>query len=526
MLSVDFVNVSEGWIKSGQAEASATKQTKERNAPFISNQLDSASFSCKNLKFEPSFFDAANLSSPTNRSTGYDDTSFFVGCFSPDHQSGFVFDSPGHFPHWIHPGSRSESGEVHVEDTFIHDSVPATSDFLRVKLEAGQSHLGSPLQSSDHHFGFVFDSPRHFPLWIHPGSRSDSGEVQDEVAFARLHLKPEASCFLFQASSEAASPSCPQSAASVRCDGEASKCLDGFQEFNNCDNVGPSLEVKIVAVTAKTNLSKKIDLEKLCEADSTHFGFRVAHLDPECSKDSLRPTQDFRNSIQYLLQFPAPMCDSSCKKFTGRIFHNGTVTISSIKTSNDITGTVDQCLRTVVEQIRRAHDASVASGSIVVQNLQAEYLTFADPQFSLNLTFPLGFLVNYPKLRKIFKQGEEFIGLDDTKITINSTKEEQKCGQGVFLKVSQSKIKFSDEVFHASFTVFHTGTVQARATCKNLEEMEYLISNMYHVLNIHRFEIMPLGPDEEFISKRRSRRQNPSAARSHPYDDAKKHSGS
>jgi hypothetical protein len=277
--------------------------------------------------------------------------------------------------------------------------------------------------------------------------------------------------------------------------------------------------VKVVAVTVKTNLSKKIDLEKLCEIDSTHFGFRVAKLGPDCSPEPHCQSQDFRNSIQYLLQFPA-VCEDSCKKFTGRIFNNGTVTISSIKTQSDIIGTVDQCLHAVVQQISMAHNASVTVGSVVVQNFEAGCLTFADPQFSLNLTFPLGFLVNYPKLRSIFCQGNEFPGLDDTKIVINSAKAEQKCGQGVFLKITQSKLKLPEELFHASFTIFHTGTVQARATCKNLEEMEFLLSNMYHILNLHRSEITPAGPEEEFMSKRKKARQNASDLRSHPYADA------
>lgn len=81
----------------------------------------------------------------------------------------------------------------------------------------------------------------------------------------------------------------------------------GFFDFESFMNMrGPALDVKIVAVTAKTSLSQKIDLEKLCSADSTHFGFRVAKLDN--SQEAPRQTQDFRNSIQYLLAFPTS-CD-------------------------------------------------------------------------------------------------------------------------------------------------------------------------------------------------------------------------
>jgi hypothetical protein len=314
--------------------------------------------------------------------------------------------------------------------------------------------------------------------------------------------------------STTSSTACQELEPAASCDRLEASCFEGWDV---------SLPLNIVAVTAKTNLStKKVDLEKLCEMDSTHFGCRVANLKTDCSPEAPRQSQDFRNSVQYLLQFPLS-CEESCnkkEKFTGRIFNNGTITISSIKTQSDIIGTVGQCLQTVVEQIRLAHDASVAVGSVVLQNLGAfETLTFADPQFSINLTFPLGFLINYSKLRNIFKQGDEFVGLDDTKIFINSAKEEQKCGQGVFLKVTQSKLKFPDDLFHSSFTIFHTGTVQARATCKNLEEMEFLLTNMYHILNLHRSEIMPAGPEEEFISKRRARRQIAAVARSHPYAD-------
>jgi hypothetical protein len=506
MLSVVSSDVSEGWIKGGLAEAPATKQTKEHYVPCItSHNLESSSYGGMNLKSEPSAAESENPSStPSSQWPACDENSAFFGSGSPDH---FCFiESPAHSPgfligeqspRWIQPGSRSESFDLHVADATVADAFmfpSSTCGFPFVKFEAVANFLGDcsqvsaescsqasvPFTSTGDHFRSF--SQNSFPLST--GSSSCQG------------FEPGSSCNRSDAT-----------------------CHD----FEGWDVTHTSLPVNIVAITAKTNLSiKKVDLEKLCEMDGTHFGCRVANLKTDCSPETPRQSQDFRNSIQYLLQFPPALCEESCnkkEKFTGRIFNNGTVTISSIKTQNDIIGTVGQCLQTVVEQIRMAHDASVAVGSVVLQNLEAGCLTFADPQFSINLTFPLGFLVNYSKLRSIFKQGDEFVGLDDTKIFINSAKEEQKCGQGVFLKVTQSKLKFPDDLFHSSFTIFHTGTVQARATCKNLEEMEFLLTNMYHILNLHRSEIMPAGPEEEFISKRRARRQIAAVARSHPYAD-------
>ncbi len=494
MLSVVSSDVSEGCIKCGLAEATATKQTKERAAPCInSNTRESTSLGRMNMKSEHSEPEVDNYSSTplSSQWPACDDTSAAF-LRSPDHFPSFLFDSPGHSPIYIcgsspsriFPGSRSESCDV--EDTFFRFP-NSSSDFPPMKSDPSLALFGGCSQISAEAC-----SQNSLICGSSGGPRS----------LSQNSLLPTTSCEEFQTPSS----SCEE--------------LQGW----NWDVVSPALPVKIVAITAKTNLSKKIDLEKLCEVDSTHFGFRVANLGPDCSPEAPRQSQDFRNSIQYLLQFPG-VCEESCQskekkeKFTGRIFNNGTVTISSIKTQNDIIGTVDQCLQTVVEQIRMAHDASVAVGSIVVQNLEAGCLTFDNPQFSLNLTFPLGFLVNYSKFRSIFKQGDEFVGLDDSKIFINSAKEEQKCGQGVFLKVTQSKLKVLDAGFHASFTIFHTGTVQARATCKNLEEMEFLLSNMYHILNLHRSEIMPAGPEEEFVSKRRGRKNSASVARSHPYDD-------
>jgi hypothetical protein len=488
MLSVVSRDVSEGCIKGGLAEATATKQTKERFTPCInSNYLESTSLGRMNMKSEHSepAFDNFSPTPPSSQWPVCDDLR------SPDHFPNFVFDSPGHSPVYvcggspsrIFPGSRSDSCDV--EDLFLRFSNPADfqfpmkTDLALSSLFGGCSQISAETCSQN---SLICGS---------------NGALR---SLSQNSLLPSTSCEDFQAPS--------------------SSCEEFLPRWDS-----PALPVKIVAITAKTSLSKKIDLEKLCEVDSTHFGFRVANLGPDCSPEAPRQSQDFRNSIQYLLQFPG-VCEESCQtqkkkeKFTGRIFNNGTVTISSIKTQNDIIGTVDQCLQTVVEQIRMAHDASVAVGSIVVQNLEAGYLTFEDPQFSLNLTFPLGFVVNYSKLRSIFKQGDEFVGLDDTKIVINSAKAEQKCGQGVFLKVTQSKLKDLDGGFHASFTIFHTGTVQARATCKNLEEMEFLLSNMYHILNLHRSEIVPAGPEEEFISRRRAKKNSPaSVARSHPYPE-------
>jgi hypothetical protein len=493
MLSVAASDVSEGWIKGGLAEATATKQTKERFTPCINRtSIDSIASGCVILKTEYPIPEVANPSSTP--SSQFDDMT--CGLYSPDYfTSAFVCESPGHSPidisglspQFVFPGSRSESCD-NVEDIFAC-RVPAISSFdcLLVKSETNRAFgFESFSQSSAENFsqGCAQSFSQGFFQNVSDGSLCNSSKSL-LGSLSQNSLPPSVSC-------------------------------ENVDENLDWD---VALPVKVVAVTVKTNLSKKIDLEKLCEIDSTHFGFRVAKLGPDCSPEPHCQSQDFRNSIQYLLQFPA-VCEDSCKKFTGRIFNNGTVTISSIKTQSDIIGTVDQCLHAVVQQISMAHNASVTVGSVVVQNFEAGCLTFADPQFSLNLTFPLGFLVNYPKLRSIFCQGNEFPGLDDTKIVINSAKAEQKCGQGVFLKITQSKLKLPEELFHASFTIFHTGTVQARATCKNLEEMEFLLSNMYHILNLHRSEITPAGPEEEFMSKRKKARQNASDLRSHPYADA------
>jgi len=501
MLSAVASDVSEGWIKGGLAEATATKQTKEHSVPcIISNSLDSTSFGGMNLKSEHPAVGSVNSSStPSSQWPTCDENQSLFGPGSPDHFYGM--DSPAHSPmfsvgdqspSWLFPGSRSDSCDF-IADVFSL-VLPSTSGFPFVKSEVSREMFGNFSQVSAESC-----SQASMPFVC-------GGDQLRNFSQSSLPLSTCSSNCQFE---EPASTSCSSSRFEPSC--------HGFEGWDVA-----ALPVNIVAVTAKTNLStKKVDLEKLCEMDGTHFGCRVANLKTDCSQEVPRQSPDFRNSIQYLLQFP-PSCEESCKKkenFTGRIFNNGTVTISSIKTQSDIIGTVGQCLQTVVDQIRMAHDASVAVGSVVLQNLEAGCLTFADPQFSLNLTFSLGFLVNYSKLRNIFKQGDEFVGLDDTKIHINSAKEEQKCGQGVFLKVTQSKLKFPDDLFHSSFTIFHTGTVQARATCKNLEEMEFLLSNMYHILNLHRSEITPAGPEEEFISKRRARRQIAAVARSHPYAD-------
>jgi hypothetical protein len=497
MLSVVSVDVSEGCIKGELAKAAATKYTKDRSAQYVEhNSMERAPFAGMRLKTEE----------PAPEVAIGDDTPTWGGSSSPDYEHQFsnfspVFDSPSHAWQRVF---NSESCAPAVEDSFSHCSPGITP---------GDAFMLTPHNRSDSSdfANFVFHTKSEagsLPVENCQQFR-DPAENFSQVSLACSSIEQCSGDSAQVANSTQDSvPSCGA------CDENA-----GFFDFESFMNMrGPALDVKIVAVTAKTSLSQKIDLEKLCSADSTHFGFRVAKLDN--SQEAPRQTQDFRNSIQYLLAFPTS-CDE--KKFTGRIFNNGTVTISSIQPSHDITGTVDSCLQAVVNQIQSAHYASVAAGSVVVLNFEAQdidALSFANPQLSLNLTFALGYRVSYPKLRGIFKQGDEFVGLDDTKIIINSMKEEQKCGQGVFLKVTQLKFsggKFSEE-FHASFTIFHTGTVQARGTCCNIEEMEFLLSNMYHILNLHQSEIEPAGPAEEFVSKRRGSKQTTAAARSHPYE--------
>jgi hypothetical protein len=153
-------------------------------------------------------------------------------------------------------------------------------------------------------------------------------------------------------------------------------------------------------VTAVAGIEHVIDLPILHAMAGRMFS------PPKSSKisDSAHAVSDFKNSVQFNLHMP-----SVSRPVSGRLFKNGKITLSSVKTFG-----VSEVFDTVVNEVKQAHllakaqglsNADVISGwnegapiSVVNDNVR----------LSLQLQFQLPFLVNYKKMIRHVKCGSRF----------------------------------------------------------------------------------------------------------------------
>ena len=160
--------------------------------------------------------------------------------------------------------------------------------------------------------------------------------------------------------------------------------------------------IAIVGVTAVAGIERVIDLPALHAMAGRMFS------PPKAS--GVLPTQlpgasDFKNSVQFNLNMP-----SISRPVSGRLFKNGKITLSSVKTFG-----VSEVFDTIINEVKQAHlrakeqgpsSADVISGwtdgspiSVVGGNVR----------LSLQLQFQLPFPVNYKKMIRHLKCGSQFL---------------------------------------------------------------------------------------------------------------------
>jgi len=160
--------------------------------------------------------------------------------------------------------------------------------------------------------------------------------------------------------------------------------------------------IAIVGVTAVAGIERVIDLPVLHAMAGRMFSCpKASGLEP-----AVRPcTSDFKNSVQFNLLMP-----SVPRPVSGRLFKNGKITLSSVKTFG-----VSEVFDAIINEVKQAHLLAKSQGSSSVDVISGwtdgSPITVAggNVRLSLQLQFQLPFPVNYKKMIRHVKCGTQFV---------------------------------------------------------------------------------------------------------------------
>lgn len=172
--------------------------------------------------------------------------------------------------------------------------------------------------------------------------------------------------------------------------------------------------IAIVGVTAVAGIERVIDLPALHAMAGRMFSLptKASRKPPAQSgppDPSNPPAQsapsDFKNSVQFNLRLP-----SIPRPVSGRLFKNGKITLSSVKTF-----CVSEVFDAIINEIKEAHVRAKTegfSGADVISGwTDGSPITVvgANVRLSLQLQFQLPFAVNYKKMIRHVKSGSRFV---------------------------------------------------------------------------------------------------------------------
>ncbi len=159
--------------------------------------------------------------------------------------------------------------------------------------------------------------------------------------------------------------------------------------------------IAIVGVTAVAGIERVIDLPVLHAMSGRMFSHPTASSKPPAQSGS----SDFKNSVQFNLNMP-----SIPRPVSGRLFKNGKITLSSVKTF-----CVSEVFDAIINEVKEAHVRAKAEGScgadVISGWTDGSPITVvgANVRLSLQLQFQLPFTVNYKKIIRHVKCGSRFV---------------------------------------------------------------------------------------------------------------------
>lgn len=163
-----------------------------------------------------------------------------------------------------------------------------------------------------------------------------------------------------------------------------------------------NFSIAIVGVTAVAGIERVIDLPVLHAMASRMFS------PPKASgvlPSEQHGASDFKNSVQFNLHMP-----SIPRPVSGRLFKNGKITLSSVKTFG-----VKEVFDAIINEVKQAHLRAKEQGPNGVDVISGWTddspisLVGGNVRLSLQLQFQLPFPVNYKKMIRHLKCGSQFL---------------------------------------------------------------------------------------------------------------------
>lgn len=160
--------------------------------------------------------------------------------------------------------------------------------------------------------------------------------------------------------------------------------------------------IAIVGVTAVAGIERVIDLPVLHSMAAGMFSCpKSSVLEPAANPAA----SDFKNSVQFNLHMP-----SVPRPVSGRLFKNGKITLSSVKTF-----CVTEVFDAIINEVKEAHvraKTQVPTGVDVISGWtdgSPISVVGGNMRLSLQLQFQLPFPVNYKKIIRHLKCGMQFV---------------------------------------------------------------------------------------------------------------------
>jgi hypothetical protein len=230
---------------------------------------------------------------------------------------------------------------------------------------------------------------------LNPSHRTSSLEVEDAVHFWGL-LHPG-----LRMASDGSEPHREIKEESLL-EVEDAEVHDSVEQSSSVDPHLRQFSIAIVGVTAVAGIERVIDLPVLHAMAGRMFS------PPKASgtMPSAQPgASDFKNSVQFNLHMP-----SIPRPVSGRLFKNGKITLSSVKTFG-----VSEVFDAIINEVKQAHLRAKAQSPSSVDVISGWTdgspisLVGDNVRLSLQLQFQLPFPVNYKKMIRHLKCGSQFL---------------------------------------------------------------------------------------------------------------------
>ena len=261
-----------------------------------------------------------------------------------------------------------------------------------------------------------------------------------------------------------------------------------FKLQNNFNNISKNIlinekkDTKMRDYIDISNISEEVKITSICNTVSLETELIKLNYD---LLTGIYPfydeKDDFKNSLGFKMKI------NEKEEVQGRIFSNGTVTFSSLKTTWN-----DQIYQKLYDYIKNIHDLNKLVIPKYYNSFASEKGIIRCSLCSTITNFEI-FKIHYNKLYDLFILNKNFV-VGDKCLKIIKIREPLDTGSGFF-------VKFEIDSDVISFTIFDSGRIQARNS--GAGENLILYYNLFHKLLTY---FKPVIENKNYVKKTRNRK--------------------